>query len=170
MRFSSVALLGLVLAMSCDRTSPVAPTETDPSLARHDITHIDDRSGTFELRGLEDCFGELVIATGTVRYKEHTMTSTETGNQDHMAFTFFVEGTGVGQTTGRVWKFKEKLQGRFNTPNLEAPHATETRYANIHLVGPGGSVMIKLALHVVVSPTGIVKVVVNTVKGPCSGV
>jgi hypothetical protein len=169
MRPSFVALVGLVLAMGCDRTSPLAPTETDPSLAKHDITHIDDRGGTFELRGLQDCFGELVIVTGTLRYKEHTMTSTETGNQDHMSFTFFEQGTAVGQRTGRVWKFKEKLQGKFNTPNLEAPHATETRYAITHLIGPGGSVMVKLALHVVLSPTGIVKIVVNTAKGPCSG-
>ena len=169
MRSSLVALLGLVLATGCDRASPLAPAESGPAFAKHDITHLDERTGTFELRGLEDCFGELVIVTGTVRYKEHTMTSTETGNQDHMSFTFYENGTAVGQTTGRVWKFKEKLQGKFNTPNLEAPHATETRYATTHLIGPGGSVTIKLALHVVINGKGIVKVVVEAAKGPCSG-
>jgi hypothetical protein len=169
MRSSFVALLGLVPAMGCGRTSPTAPAETDLSFSKHEITHIDDRGGTFELRGLEDCFGELVVVTGTLRYKEHTMTSLETGNQDHMAFTFFESGTAVGQTTGRVWKFKEKLQGRFNTPNLAAPHATETRYATTHLIGPGGSVVVKLALHVVLNGKGIVKVVVDAAKGPCSG-
>ena len=97
--------------------------------AKHEITHLDERGSTFELRGLEGCFGEFVIVTGTLRYKEHTMTSPETGNQDHMRFTFFEEGTAVGQATGRVWKFKEKLEGTFNTPNLAAPHATFTRTA-----------------------------------------
>jgi hypothetical protein len=170
MRFSSVALLGLALAMGCDRTSPTGPAETDPSFAKHDITHIDDRSGTFELRGLQGCFGELVIVTGTVRYKEHTMTSTETGNQDHMRFTFFEEGTAVGQETGRVWKFKEKLEGNFNTPNLAAPHATFTLTATSHFIGNGSSLVVKTALHVTVNGQGIEKVVVNTAKGPCQAI
>ena len=74
MRSSSITLLGLVLAMGCDRTSTTGPTETDPVFAKHVITHLDERTGTFELRGLQGCFGELVIVTGTIRYKEHTMT------------------------------------------------------------------------------------------------
>ena len=73
MRSSAAALIGLLLAMGCDRTSPTAPAETDPSLGRHDITRIDERTGEFELRGLEGCFGELVIVRGTLRYKEHTV-------------------------------------------------------------------------------------------------
>jgi hypothetical protein len=170
MRSSSVALLGLVLAMGCDRTSPTGPAETDPLLARQEITHIDDRSATFELRGLEGCFGEFVIVTGTVRYKEHTMTSIETANQDHMRFTFFEEGTAVGQATGRVWKFKEKLQGTFNTPNLAAPHATFTRTATTHFIGNGASLVVKTDLHVTVNGQGIEKVVVNTAKGPCQAI
>ena len=169
MRSPFVALLGFALVLGCDPTAPADPTETAPSLARHDITHIDEHGGTFELRGLEDCFGELVIVTGTVRYKEHTMTDPTTGNQDHTSFTFFENGTAVGQRTGRVWKFKEKLQGKFNTPNLAAPHATFTTNAITHLVGPGGSVRIKLALHVVVTPEGITKIVVDTAKSPCDG-
>jgi hypothetical protein len=169
-RSSSVALLGLVLALGCDRTSPTAPAEIGPSYAKHEITHIDDRGGTFELRGLQGCFGELVIVTGTLRYKEHTMTSTETGNQDHTSFTFFEEGTAVGQTTGRVWTFKEKLQGKFNTPNLAAPHATFTRIATTHFIGNGRSLVVKLALHVVINGQGIGKVVVDTAKGPCEAI
>ena len=31
MRFFAVPLLGLVLAMGCDKTSPVAPSETSPA-------------------------------------------------------------------------------------------------------------------------------------------
>jgi hypothetical protein len=170
MHSSSVALLGLVLAMGCDRTSPTGPAETGPSLAKHEITHIDDRGSTFELRGLEGCFGEFVIVTGTLRYKEHTMTSTETGNQDHMRFTFFEEGTAVGQATGRVWKFKEKLQGNFNTPNLAAPHATFTQTATTHFIGNGASLVVKTALHVIINGQGIIKVVVNTAKGPCQAI
>ena len=170
MRSSLGALLGLVLAIGCDRTGPLDPAETAPSLARHEITHIDDRGGTFELRGLEGCFGELVIVTGTIRYKEHTLTSAETGNQDHMSFTFYEEGTAVGQRTGRVWTFKEKLQGRFNTPNLEAPHATFTRAATTHFVGQGGSLIVKLALHLIVDGKGIQRIVVDTAKGPCSAI
>ena len=88
MRSSLGALPGLVLATGCDRTGPLDPAETAPSLAPHEITHIDDRGGTFELRDLEGCFGELVVVTGTIRYTEHTLTSAETGNQDHMSFTF----------------------------------------------------------------------------------
>jgi len=170
MRPPLVALLGLVLALGCDRTSPLAPSDTGPLLARHTITHLDERGGTFELRGLEGCFGELVIVTGTLRYKEHTMTSTTTGNQDHMSFTFFEEGIAVGQRTGRVWKFKEKLQGKFNTPDLEAPHATFTRAATTHFIGEGGSLIVKLVLHVVVEGNGIERVVVDAAKGPCSAI
>ena len=170
MRSTSVALLGLVLAMGCDQPSPTGPAATDPVFAKHDITHIDDRTATFELRGLQGCFGELVIVTGTVRYKEHTMTSTETGNQDHTRFIFFEEGTGVGQVTGRVWKFKEKLQGTFNTPNLAAPHATFTRTATTHFIGNGASLVVKTDLHVTVNGQGIEKVVVNTAKGPCQAI
>ena len=167
MRFSSVTLLGLVLAMGCDRTSP---TDTDLAFTKHEITHLDERTGTFELRGLQGCFGELVIVRGTIRYKEHTMTSIETGNQDHMRFTFFEEGTGVGQVTGRVWKFKEKLQGNFNTPNLDAPHATFTLTATTRFIGNGPTVVVKTALHVTINGQGIEKVVVNTAKGPCQAI
>lgn len=168
MRSSSLALLGLVLAMGCD-TSPTGPAET-PLFAKHAITHVDERTATFELRGLQGCFGELVIVTGSVRYKEHTMTSTETANQDHVRFTFFEEGTAVGQETGRVWKFKEKLQGNFNTPNLAAPHATFTLTASSHFIGNGSSLVVKTNLHVTVNGQGIEKVVVNTAKGPCQAI
>jgi hypothetical protein len=49
------------IALGCDQTSPLAPedtgslapVETGPAFARHEIQHIDDRNGTFELRGLE---------------------------------------------------------------------------------------------------------------------
>jgi len=37
-----------------------------------------------------------------------------------------------------------------------------------HLIGPGGSVKLKLALHVVINGQGVVKVVVNSDKRPCS--
>jgi len=167
MRFTLAALLGLAFATGCDRTGPVDPSEIGPSLAKHDITHIDDRSGTFELRGLEGCFGELVIVTGTVRYEEHTMTDPATGNQDHTWFTFFERGTAVGQQTGRVWKFKETLRGRFNTPNLSAPQGNFSRSATTHFIGSGGSLMVKTTFHAVIKATGIVKVVVDFSKGPC---
>ena len=170
MRRYSAALLGLMLALGCDQSSPTAPIETSPSLAKHQILHIDDRSGEFELRGLEGCFGELVIVTGTLRFKEHTMTDPATGNQDHTSLVFFEEGTGVGQRTGRVWKFKEKLQGNFNTPNLAAPHATFTRTATTRFIGNGPTLVVKLALHVVISGQGIEKVVVNSQKGPCQAI
>ena len=176
MRSSIICLFGLVLALGCDQTSPLAPAETSslapvetgPAFARHEIDHIDETSGTFELRGLEGCFGELVIVTGTVRFKQHAMTSTETGNVDHTSFTFYLNGTGVGQTTGRVWKFKEMSRERFNTPNLAAPHFTETLRLITHLIGPGSNVKIMLALHVVLAGKGITKVVVDSEKGPCS--
>ena len=87
-----------------------------------------------------------------------------------MRFTFFEEGTGVGQVTGRVWKFKEKLQGNFNTPNLAAPHATFTLTASTRFIGNGPTVMVKTALHVTVNGKGIEKVVVNTAKGPCRAI
>ena len=170
MRRSSVALLGLALALGCDRSSPTAPAETAPSLARHQILHIDDRSGQFELRGLQGCFGELVIVTGTLRFKEHTMTDPATGNQDHTSLVFFEEGTGVGQSTGRVWRFKEKIQIRFNTPNLNAPHGNETRYVNTRFIGNGKTLVVKTALHVVINGEGLVKVVVDAAKGPCRAI
>ena len=44
MRRSSAALLGLGLALGCDQSSPTATAETPPSLAKHDILHIDDRN------------------------------------------------------------------------------------------------------------------------------
>ena len=109
MRFSRVPLLGLVLAMGCDQTqtSPLAPIDTDLAFDRHEIDHIDSRSGEFELRGL-------------------------------------------------------------NTPNLPAPHFTETLSLNTHLIGPGGSVKIKLVLHVVLTRKGITRIVVDSRKGPCA--
>ena len=168
MRSSVLPLLGLAFAMGCDQPGPLAPTQTDPSFAKHQINKIDETSGTFELRGLTGCFGELVVATGTVRYKEMTMTDVTTGNVDHSGFMFFLNGTAVGQTTGRVWKFKEISRHRFNTPNLPAPHFSETLTLNMHLVGSGGSVKIKLALHVVLpSSGGDPRIIVDTAKGPC---
>jgi hypothetical protein len=167
MRRASVALLGLVLASGCDRSSPTAPVETTPSLAKHEILHLDERSGTFELRGLQGCFGELVIVTGTVRFKEHTMTDPTTGNQDHTSLVFFEEGTGIGQQTGRVWRFKEKLQIRFNTPNLSAPHGNETVFLNARFISSGRTLVVKTTLHVVINGQGVVKVVVDDLKGPC---
>lgn len=83
MRFSIVPLLGLALAISCEKTSPLAPGDAGPSFAKHQTEHTDSRDGEFEIRGFEGCFGELVVVTGTLRFKEHTVTSTETGNVDH---------------------------------------------------------------------------------------
>jgi hypothetical protein len=65
---------------------------------------VSSRSG-----GFEDCFGELVIVTGTLRFKEQAVTSTETGNVDHSSVTFFLNGTGVGQTTGAVYTFPRRM-------------------------------------------------------------
>jgi len=112
----------------------------------------------------------LVIVTGTLRFKEQAVTSTETGNVDHSSVTFFLNGTGVGQTTGAVYTFKEISRLHFNTPNLEAPQATFTSQLITHLISQGRqpNVQIKLALHVVITGQGVTKVVVDSDKGPCS--
>ena len=169
MRFSIAPLIGLVLAMGCDQPGATAPSETGPALAKHEISHIDETSGTFELNGLTRCFGEPIVATGTVRYKEITMTDVTTGNVDHSSFKFFLNGVAVGQNTGRLWKFKEISGGRFNTPNLVAPHFTETFTLNMHFVRPGDVVKIKTTIHVVLSGNGgEPRLVVQTAKGPCA--
>ena len=170
MRRSFVALLGLVFAMGCDQSGPTSPVEIAPSLAKHQILHLDDRSGEFELRGLQGCFGELVVVRGTLRFKEHTMTDPATGNQDHTSLVFFEEGTGVGQRTGRVWRFREKIQIRFNTPNLSAPHGNETRFVDTRFIGNGKTLVVKTALHVVINGQGVVSVVVDAAKGPCQAI
>jgi hypothetical protein len=169
MRFSAVPLFGLVLAMGCDQSSPVAPSETSPAFQKHDITHIDETSGTFELR-LEDCLGELIIVTGSLRYKEHTLTDPETGNQDHQKVTFYSEGTAVGQRTGRVWTYKEVAQIKFNTPNFQAPHGNFSRGVTARLISKGKqpNAKIKLALRVLTNGQGVTKVVFDTEKGECS--
>lgn len=69
-----------------------------------------------------------------------------------------------------MWKFKEKLQGNFNTPNLAAPHATFTLTAASHFIGNGASLVVQTALHVTINGEGIEKVVVNTAKGPCQAI
>jgi hypothetical protein len=168
MRFSAVPLLGLVLALGCDQASPVAPSETSPAFQKHDITHIDETSGTFELR-LDDCLGELIIVTGSVRYKEHTLTDPATGNLDHQKVTFYLKGRAVGQRTGRVWTYKEVSQLKFNTPNLQAPHGNFTSGVTARLVSKGKqpNAKIKLALHVVTNGQGVTKVVIDTEKGNC---
>ena len=168
MRSSIVPLLGLVLAMGCGQPDTLAPSDAGPAFGKHAISHIDETSGTFELNGLAGCFGEPVVVTGTVRYKEVTMTDIATGNVDHSSFKFFLNGSAVGRTTGRVWKFKEISGGRFNTPNLEAPHFTETLTLNMHFVGNGPSVKIKTAIHVVLPGNGgEPKLVVETRRWPC---
>jgi hypothetical protein len=167
MRSLLIPILGLVLVTGCDQSTTLAPVETDPAFGKHEIQHTDTESGTFEVRGFEGCFGELVIATGTVRAKEHIMTSIETGNQDHSYLQLFFNGTAVGQTTGREWKFKETNKIKFNTPNLEAPHATESVRVKTHLAGPGGSVQLTFVLHFVITGQGVVKLVVEKDKSPC---
>ena len=73
--------------------------------------------------------------------------------------------------TGRVWKFKEKLQGNFNTPNLASPHATFTRTASTRFIGNGPTVVVKTALHVTINGKGMIwQVVVDTEKGPCQAI
>jgi hypothetical protein len=170
MRFSALPLLGLVLAMGCDKATPVAPSETIPAFAKHEHTQIDDKdSGTFGLR-LENCLGELIIVTGSVRYKEHTLTDPATGNQDHQKVTFYLEGTAVGQRTGRVWTYKEVSQLKFNTPNLQAPHGNFSSGVTARLISKGKqpNAKIKLALHVLTNGQGVTKVVIDTEKGECS--
>jgi hypothetical protein len=77
------------------------------------------------------------VVTGTVRFKEHTVTSTETGNVDHSTVTFFLNGTEVGQTSGAVYKYKETSRIQFKTPNLEASQATITNKVITHLISQG---------------------------------
>jgi hypothetical protein len=170
MRFSAVPLAALVLAIACDQTSPdpVAPVETTPAFQKHQITRIDETSGTFELR-LENCLGELIIVTGTVRYKEHTLTDPATGNNDHQKVTFYLSGRAVGQTTGRVWTYKEVSQLKFNTPNLQAPHGNFASSVTARLVSRGSqpNAKIRVKLHVVINGKGVQKVVFDTVAGEC---
>jgi hypothetical protein len=168
MRFFMIPLLGLVLAMGCDKTSPLAPSEASPAFKKHEITHIDETSGTFELR-LSNCLGELIIVTGSVRYKEHTLTDPATGNQDHQKVTFYLEGRAVGQGTGRVWTYKEVSQLKFNTPNLQAPHGNFSSSVTARLISKGKqpNAKIKLALHVLTNGQGVTKVVIDTEKGNC---
>ena len=170
MRFSAVPLVGLVLAMGCDQSTPdpVAPPETGAAFQRHQITKIDETSGTFELR-LEDCLGELIIVTGTVRYKEHTMTDPATGNNDHQSIAFYLNGRAVGQQTGRVWTYKEHSQIKFNTPNLTAPQGNFSSNLTARLISKGKypNAKMKLKLHVVINGKGVQKVLFDTVKGEC---
>lgn len=172
MRFSVVPVVALVLAMGCDQTSPdlVAPSQTGPAFQKHEITKINNKNeGTFELR-LNDCLGELIVVTGSVDYKEHTLTDPATGNQDHQKVTFTLHGTAVGQRTGRVWTYREISQIRFNTPSLDAPHGNINRSLTARLVSRGRqpNAKIKLALHVVINGQGFVKVVVDSQRGNCS--
>lgn len=169
MRFSVVPLLGLVLAMGCDQADPVAPIAASPAFQRHEHTNIDETSGTFEVR-LEDCLGELIIGSGTVRYKEHTLTDPATGNQDHQTVMFFLNGTAVGQQTGRVWSYKEISQLTFNTPNIEAPQGNFATWVKTRLISKGKqpNATIQLRLHVVINGQGVQKVVIDSEKGACS--
>jgi len=172
MRFFVIPALGLVLAMGCDTSSPVAPAETGPEFDKHVITHIDETSGTFELRGFEGCFGELVVATGTVRFKQHTATSTATGNEDHTRLTFFLNGTAVGQRTGRRWKYKDVSVLQFNTPNLTAPQGNFATRLVARLISQGKqpNAVLRLRLHVVINGQGVQKIVIDSEKGPCRAV
>ena len=173
MRFSVVPVLGLVLAMGCDNTSPVAPGEGGPELDKQTILHINEKnSGTFELRGFEGCFGELVVATGTVRFRQHTATSTITGNENHTKLTFYLDGTAVGQRTGRVWKYKDSSSLQFNTPNLTAPQGNFSTKVVARLISQGKqpNAVLKLRLHVVINGQGVQKVVIDSEKGPCRAV
>lgn len=168
MRSSALSLLLLAFAAGCDQAEPLAPADSGPTLGRHRIDRIDETSGTFEIRGFTGCFGELVVATGTVRYRSMDMTDVATGNVDHSSFAFILNGTAVGQTTGRVWKFKEMSRERFNTPNLPAPHFTDKLTLATHLVGPGGSVKLTTAFHVLL-PAGSTtpKIVIDSAKEAC---
>jgi hypothetical protein len=168
-RFSLLTIFGVARAMGCDDTGPLAPIETAPASIAHRSEHTTSR-GTFELRGFEDCVGELVIVTGELRFKEHIVTSTATGNEDHSQISFFLKGTGVGQVTGTVYKFREVSRLQFNTPDLAAPHATITDKLITHLIGPGSQpkVKIRLTLHMVINGQGVTKVVVGSDKSSCS--
>ena len=149
MRLSVVPVLGFVLAMGCEQSSPLAPSQSGPSFKRHEITRTDDKdSGTFELR-LDRCLGERIIVTGSVRFKEHRLTDVETRHEDHTKVSFFSEGTAVGQQTGRVWKYKDISQLTFNTPNLLAPQGEFSSWITAHLVSRGKqpNATIRLQLH-----------------------
>ena len=65
---------------------------------------------------------------------------------------------------------KEKIQIRFNTRNLSAPHGNETRYVNTRFIGNGKTLVVKTALHMVINGHGGVKGVVNDLKGPCRAI
>ena len=168
MRFSVLPLLGLAFALGCDQPDPLEPVDAGPAFGKHEISRIDETSGTFEIRGFTGCFGELVIATGTVRYREYKMTDIATGNVDHSSFSFILNGTAVGQETGRVWKFKEISKQRFNTPNLPAPQFNEKLTLDTHLIGPGRTVKLKLAFRVVLTPKDSrPRIIFDSAKGPC---
>ena len=170
MRFSVLPVLGLVLAMGCDNSSPVAPSESPPEFDKQTILHINEKnSGTFELRGFEGCFGELVVVTGGVKFKQHTATSIATGNENHTKLTFYLDGTAVGQRTGRRWKYKDISSIQFNTPNLAAAQGNFISRVTARLISQGkqSNAVLKLDLHVVINGQGVQKVVINTAKGPC---
>ncbi|HUR93672.1 MAG TPA: hypothetical protein VMY76_03755, partial [Gemmatimonadales bacterium] len=157
-RTLSLGLLSTVLLGACNPDSgPMAPAPASPELLSAPFH--DSFREPIDFVGFEDCVGEPVRITGQAHVTINLVTATETQSNQHTVFMVNVNGTGVGQVTGRTYRYHEAQRSVFESPTAEALHGILNDHIVVRLVSQGSApnAVIRVAFHFIFTGQGVPK-------------
>lgn len=170
MRKALLSLLGSSLIVACGQnSSPAGPAEEiDPSLAR--VTEHLTSQDPIELPGVPDCSGELFTLRGIQRHSLNVVSDLE-GNVLHISDHVAVHATGTGLTTGTKYLLQDNFDFSFQTPNLPAPHATQTVHQTTRIIAQGATsnFFLRFDTHIAITGQGELRTTVDHFTIECRG-
>jgi hypothetical protein len=159
----SLALAGVLLA-SCD----LGTSSTDLSAPSETLSSTVDISRELfvfppEFDFFDDCTGELVPLRGTVRLREQSVSPPLTF---HRTFQLIQNGSGIGETSGRLYQFQDSHVFQINFGGFNA-EVTEITNAFVVAPGPANNATLQLLLHVALNASGETTAFIEKVTVTC---
>ena len=166
-------VLVLLLASACQ--APTDPAPTSPSYAldagHNAADHFTiDEPVSFQIES--PCNGELIDFVGRDRgqlTKVDTREGLDAGFFVHFEHLSHVTATGTGPTTGTAYSLDDRFREIFQSPSPSAPQVTVAIRETMHVSGstPGTSFTAESLFHLVVTPTGELKITRDIGSATC---
>lgn len=121
------------------------------------------------------CTGEPIHLTGELTLQailgSDTQEHLDQGVLLHSQAQVRAKATGVGTVSGTQYPVHEVLQNTYDSPNIPAPQSTLTFKGALHAItkGPAGNLLIRVAVHITVLPSGEFKVTTDKFSAVCHG-
>jgi len=156
---SALCSATLVLASCSDSAAPLDPPET-PSFA---AAFRDVFVGPLVFDFFNGCTGELVPLRGTVQLREQSVSPPLTF---HRTFQLIQNGSGIGETSGRLYQFHDSHVFQINFGGFNS-EVTEVTNAFVVAPGPANNATLQLLLHVALNASGETTAFIEKVTVTC---